>query len=145
MDKNQQSLSKGVYLELGDLREEIRRFADTLQLYENGTEVPNAEETIETLRGISLGAFSCAELLTMALKKSRQDRRIVSLQRRTCQDQIKGKVDEILQCCSNLSRSLRGLKQILRATPAAKLDGMEQASQRVQAALSNIAAEWEDL
>lgn len=145
MDKKKQSLSKDMYQELGELREEIRKFADTLQMFESDTEVPSAEETIETLRGISLGAFSCAQLLTMALKQSGQVCHVISPQRTTCQDQVKEKVEKILHCSSDLSTSLRSLKQILHALPASELVGMEQASQRVQAALSNIAAVWEDL
>lgn len=144
MDKDQQSQSKEMVQELDDLRTEIRLFADRLQLFESDTEMPTVEETIEALRGISMEAFSCAELLTMALKKSKQSCQPLSHQK-TCQDRIKEKVDETLQCCVDLSTSLCSLKQVLRATPAAELAGMEQASQRVQAALSNIAVEWEDL
>lgn len=145
MDKNQQPLSKGIYRELGDLREEIRQFADTMQLDENNTDTLSLEETIETLRGISLGAYSCAELMAMALKKSGRHHRTISPQGKTCQDQIKEKVEETLQRCADLSASLRSLKKILRDTPAAELAGMEQASQQVQAALGSIAVEWEDL
>jgi len=145
MEKNHQFHSKGMDQELGILREEIRKFADTLQLFESDIEFPGAEETIKTLRGISMGAFSCAELLALALRQSEQSCQTVSPRRITLQDQVKENVEETLHCCADLSTSLRSLKQILRTIPAAELGGMEQASQRVQAALSNIATEWEDL
>ncbi len=145
MDKRQQSLSRNMYQELGELREEIRKFADTLQLFEHGTEPPSAEETIEMLRGISVGAFSCAELLSITLTKSGQGYRAFSAQKKTYQDQVSEKVDETLRRCADLSTSVRSLKQLLRSMPNIEMTGMEQASQRVQAALSNIAEEWEDL
>ncbi|WP_322509202.1 hypothetical protein [Anaerolinea sp.] len=145
MDKSQQPLSTGMQQDLSNLREEIRQFADTLYLFENSTDVPSAEDTIKTLRGISLGAFSCAELLAMALKKSGQTNKVASSHKKPYQDQLKEKVNETLQCCTSLSTSLHSLKQLLRSMHGAELVGMEQASQRVQAALSNIATEWEDL
>ncbi len=145
MDKIQQPLSIGMYQDLSNLREEIRQFADSLYLLENSTDVPSAEETIKTLRGISQGAFSCAELLAMALKKSGQTNKVTPSQKKPYQDQLKEKVNDTLQCCANLSTSLHSLKQLLRSMHDADLEGMEQASQRVQAALSNIATEWEDL
>lgn len=145
MDKGQQPNSTGMQHDLNKLREEIRQFADTLYLLENSTDVPSAEETIKTLRGISQGAFSCAELLAVALKKSSQTNKVAPSQKKPYQDQLKEKVNETLQCCDNLSTSLHSLKQLLRSMHGTELDGMEQASQRVQAALSNIAAEWEDL
>lgn len=145
MDKSQQPNSTGMQQNLSNLREEIRQFADTLYLFENSTDVPSAEDTIKTLRGISQGAFSCAELLAVALKKSSQTNKVAPSQKKPYQDQLKEKVNETLQCCDNLSTSLHSLKQLLRSMHGTELDGMEQASQRVQAALSNIAAEWEDL
>jgi hypothetical protein len=81
----------------------------------------------------------------MALKKSGQTNKVTPSQKKPYQDQLKEKVNDTLQCCANLSTSLHSLKQLLRSMHDADLEGMEQASQRVQAALSNIAAEWEDL
>lgn len=145
MDKIQHPLSIEMHQDLSNLREEIRQFADSLYTLENSTDVPSAEETIKTLRGISQGAFSCAELLAMAIKKSSQTNKVAPSQKKPYQDQLKEKVNETLQCCDNLSTSLHSLKQLLRSMHGRELEGMEQASQRVQAALCNIAAEWEDL
>lgn len=145
MDKNHPSLSTGSSQEVGNLQEQIRLFANSLELYGNSAEPHSVEETIETLRGISLGAFSCAELLTTALKKSNLSCQAVPQRKKTRQGQIKEKVGEILHQCADLSASIRGLKQILLSTPSDELYGMESASQQVQSALMSITQDWESL
>ncbi len=131
--------------ELQALREEIKQFADSLEAFgSDGSPLPPSE-VIATLNGIGQGALSCAALLkqvdAQANPKSAANRSYIETKRTEIQEDA----GEILRHCAELSKLLRRLKRNTSSLPDAEMGEMEGTSQQVQAALSSITAEWEEL
>ncbi len=131
--------------ELQALREEIRQFADTLQIFESSDPTTQPLEVIATLTGIGQGALSCAALLKHVMIQTRPKGSSVYPSLETKRIQIREDAGEILRHCAELSKLLRRLKRNTSSLPAADMGEMEEISQQVQAALSSITSEWEDL
>ncbi len=131
--------------ELQALREEIRRFADTLQIFESSDPTIQPSEVIATLTGIGQGALSCAALLKHVMAQTNTKCRPAHHSIETKRIQIREDAGEILRHCAELSKLLRRLKRNTSSLPASEMGELEGTSQQVQAALSSITAEWEEL
>lgn len=127
--------------ELQALREEIKQFAESLQTFENGDPSIPPAEVIATLNGIGQGALSCAALLKHVVIQAKPAK--TSIEPKVTQ--IREDAGEILRKCTELGKLLRRLKRNVLSIPATEVEELEGISQQVQAALSSITAEWEEL
>lgn len=145
MDQPKKLKTDTVNQELFALREEIKNLAIKLELAEDGETIPTATEMIETLKGISQGAFSCAELLQYALLQSGRERKPVHCHEETRLTHVREEVVYITKGCSDLSHALRRLRRDLLDVSEVELERLGNISQQVQSALENISSEWETL
>lgn len=131
--------------ELQALREEIRQFADTLQIIESSDPAIQTAEVIATLTGIGQGALSCAALLNQVMTQTNTKAKSTHPNIETKRIQIREDAEEILCHCAELSKLLRRVKRYASCIPFADMGEMAEISQQVQSAISSITTEWEDL
>jgi hypothetical protein len=131
--------------ELQALREEIKQFADTLQIIESTDPTIQPSEVIATLTGIGQGALSCAALLKHVMTQTTPKGRLVHSSIETKRIQIREDAGEILRHCAELSKLLRRVKRNASGIPSVEMGEMAEISQQVQTAISSVAMEWEDL
>ena len=140
------------------IQDEIVHFSQKLQSFIESPELrPHPEEIIEILNGIGQGSLSCANLMKDMLNKNQlcqqtKDDLLVDKEFPTVPDgSVRAILDDskfIVRECKDISTALRRIKFniiAVRNEHPDHQDRIDLARQQVQAALTGLAIEWEDL
>ena len=141
MNTNQTALGQ---TEQQALREVIKQFADTLQMFDQEKDVASLEEMIATLNGIGQGVIGCAVLLRGVLAQRNQSWSSDQTAPTSHSVQVRREASKALRHCIELSRLLRILRRDMVVLSPSEIGELEDVGRQLQAAIGSITAEWED-